>query len=170
LEDFDGAVGNVMVEIPSHILDDDDEEEEEIEMDIELAKVNMAYVVDPASQTQYHRKPRHETSLHLHQRIEDDIYGHEADPSQGEKTRSGRRSDGRSPGKRLHKTRSHGKVKLLDAETAALPHPSHPQRFVESQAASSGNSSSTASGRTGNRNLAYHASPTDQLTHGETPC
>ena len=39
LEDFDGAVGNVMVEIPSHILDDDDEEEEEIEMDIELAKV-----------------------------------------------------------------------------------------------------------------------------------
>merc|ERR1712228_319788 len=105
--------------------------------DVELAKVNMAYLGDPASPSSHatvadsHPQLPHSLPHQHHHTIEDNFKTSEQ--SHGDKTRSGRRSEGRSPGRRLHKTRSRGKVKLLDADPPTQPHQPHPQRLVDAQ-------------------------------------
>ena len=94
---------------------------------------------------------------------------------------SGKRNEGRSPGRRLHKTRSRGKGKLLEKETPtpltqsqaccerddAFAGAAHAQFATEQSVADSKKMKEPAGG---NRNLAFHASPNDHDKDKETPC
>jgi len=203
LEDFDEALGNVMVEVPSHILEDDfeeDEDDESVEMEIELCRVNEAYLVSPSS-------PTSRAKEHLPFEVSAGIHRSDSNRTKGRSRVSEPESNGRraefysNAGRRLHKTRSRGKVKLLDSElpttsnsatTTATATPA--DVYLSSRrdgdavfASVTAPSSSLNCGRSGvsgggagdggapggNRNLAFHASPTGQgrePREKETPC